>query len=177
MALIAKYHTLSNWTGVNHVGEPNGSMTNSSTDIPASGVLTASGDRPTTAVYTNYNGVKQGGLNYRCERGIGLTMVEGGIYWADFYAKFVTFGSSSQLHNDFSQVRDSASPDPGPSPSPAFSNVSGSLRIIRNLYTNDNGSQGPTLTYGGGSLDVGGDWHHWQIGFKWSSGSAGWYEV
>lgn len=176
MALLAKYHTLANWTGVNHVG-PGGSMTDSATDIPAAGTLTASGDYPSTAIYTNYNGTLNPGLNYRCERGTGFSMVEGGVYWADFYAKFITFGSSGELHNDFSQVRDSGDPA-NPSPSPAFAIVNGNVTIVRNLWSQTQGSIGTTIPYNSGSAAVGsGVWHHWQLGFKWTEGSAGYFEA
>ena len=184
MPRLAERHTLSKWTSdVIHIAFDGSSITDSATYLPPTGVVTASGTRPTTAVRINYLGGDWNG-NDRCERGIGMTsgnglqMVEGGVYWADYWQRVETFANSGQYHNDFSQVRDSNTNPGDPSPSPAWACVNGGAMMLRNLWTKTTGTIGPTLPFPAGSMSIGtATWIHWQVGFKWTTGTTGWFQV
>lgn len=184
MPRLAERHTLSKWTNdVIHIAFDGSSITDSATYLPPPGVVTASGARPTTAVRINYFGGDWNG-NDRCERGIGMTsgnglqMVEGGVYWADYWQRVETFANNgSQYHNDYSQVRDSGAPA-DPSPSPAWACYNGGALMLRNLWSRTTGTIGPTLPFPAGSMSIGtATWIHWQVGFKWTEGTTGWFQV
>lgn len=196
MALILKRYrvgssstdgTANTFTGVSHW-----TTSNRPTDvavIPPVGITTASGDRPATSISFDWDGngttggdptfvaFQQGdGTPRRAERAMGGIPMAQQEYWLDFWIKFGTTVADSQNGDaDWNYIMQHRPDGPGnaPSPSPALGLLSGQMIFRYNIGG---------INYNGyfniGSLDKGGGWHHYQVGWYWTvTQSLGWMEA
>ncbi len=169
-------HTIGSFSGVGHFGAD--SVPRDDSFIPPNAV-TASGKRPTTSILWNWTGntdspAGPGAFSTgaeRNEKAIGGNYVEGGVYWYDFW---VYFDPSTTNPNvvDWNYIMQHRSNGATPSPSPNIGILGANLILRRNIT---GVGAGHDII---GSLDEGGGWHHYQVGYRWSvSASVGWVEA
>lgn len=157
--------------------------------IPPAGVTNALGERPGTSIFFNWDGEASSpytdnaypafgvGTSHRAEKAMGDEVSLGaGVYFLDFWILF-TANTKDSLNGDNNwnyiyQHRSNKDEIGGdsPSPSPAIGLMDGQLIFVWRTPTND---KSRNL----GSLDKGGSWHRYTIGYNWTTAGTGWVQA